>query len=82
MRRILRIYELAQVWVPEIRDFPVGRENAGRMFAKVTTPAASAYLDLKRYLSIPKRWIFVSKVESGIPNLAAAPAGPDIRPRL
>ena len=78
MRSLLRIYELAQVWVPEIRDFPVGRENAERMFAKVTPPAA--YLDLKRYLSIPKRWIFVSSVESGIPSLVAAPAGPDIRP--
>jgi hypothetical protein len=36
--------------------------------------------DLNRYLSIPKRLILPSRVESGMPSLAAAPAGPDIRP--
>src|SRR5712664_218590 len=37
---------------------------------------------LKRYLSIFSDLIFVSKVDPGIPSLAAAPDGPDTRPPL
>src|SRR6266436_2836715 len=37
---------------------------------------------LKRFLLIFSDLIFVSKVDPGIPSLAAAPDGPDTRPRL
>src|SRR4029077_6364609 len=37
---------------------------------------------LKRFLSIFSDRIFDSSVDRGMPNLAAAPVGPDIRPRL
>jgi hypothetical protein len=37
---------------------------------------------LKRFLSIFSDRIFDSSVERGMPNLAAAPVGPNIRPRL
>src|SRR4051812_17360613 len=38
--------------------------------------------DLNRYLLIPRRLILESRVEVGSPSLAAAPWGPDTRPRL
>ena len=37
---------------------------------------------LKRFLSILRERIFDSRVDRGIPNLAAAPDGPDTRPVL
>src|SRR5260370_38908299 len=37
---------------------------------------------LKRFLSIFNDRIFESRVDPGIPSLAAAPDGPDTRPRL
>src|SRR5580692_8697708 len=37
---------------------------------------------LKRFLSILSDLIFVSRVDPGIPSLAAAPDGPDTRPPL
>src|SRR5713226_1326741 len=37
---------------------------------------------LKRFLSIFSDLIFDSSVDRGMPNLAAAPLGPNIRPRL
>ncbi len=37
---------------------------------------------LKRYLLILRDLIFDSRVEAGIPSLAAAPDGPDTRPPL
>src|SRR5258707_15661003 len=37
---------------------------------------------LKRFLSIFSDLIFVSRVDPGIPSLAAAPDGPDTRPPL
>src|SRR5229473_4178068 len=37
---------------------------------------------LKRFLSIFSALIFDSSVDRGMPNLAAAPVGPNIRPRL
>src|SRR5271167_1476758 len=36
---------------------------------------------LNRYLSIPNRLIFASRVGLGSPNLVAAPSGPETRPR-
>src|SRR6202021_1047226 len=36
----------------------------------------------KRFLSIFSDLIFDSSVDRGMPNLAAAPVGPNIRPRL
>src|SRR5580700_11336757 len=36
---------------------------------------------LKRFLSIFSDLIFVSRVDPGMPSLAAAPDGPDTRPR-
>jgi len=36
--------------------------------------------DLNRYLSMPRRFIFASSVEPGMPSLAAAPVAPEIRP--
>src|SRR5580704_4642073 len=36
----------------------------------------------KRFLSIFRERIFDSSVDLGMPNLAAAPVGPNIRPRL
>jgi hypothetical protein len=51
-------------------------------FRKIENLCAGFYLDLKRYLSIPRRLIFESRVETGIPSFVAAPAGPDIRPPL
>jgi hypothetical protein len=38
--------------------------------------------DLKRFLLILSDLIFDSRVDPGIPSLAAAPAGPDTRPPL
>ena len=38
--------------------------------------------DLNRCFTIPSLLIFVSRVERGMPSLAAAPDGPAIRPRL
>src|SRR5271170_3438471 len=37
---------------------------------------------LKRFLSIFRDFIFDSSVDRGMPNFAAAPAGPNTRPRL
>src|SRR6202040_2529815 len=39
-------------------------------------------IGLKRFLSIFSDRIFDSRVDRGIPNLTAAPVGPNIRPRL
>src|SRR6267154_6881820 len=39
-------------------------------------------IGLKRFLSIFSDRIFDSRVDRGIPNLAAAPVGPDTRPRV
>ena len=47
--------------------------------------SSRAYLSaelLKRFLSIFKDRIFDSKVDRGIPSFAAAPEGPNTRPRL
>jgi hypothetical protein len=52
------------------------------LFPEMSEKYAQGSIRLKRYLSIPKRRILESRVVVGIPNLAAAPAGPDIRPRL
>src|ERR1700722_9357101 len=62
---------LALVTSYEISSFPEISEKYGQESIR-----------LKRYLSIPKRRILESRVVVGIPSLAAAPAGPDIRPRL
>src|SRR6266481_9988840 len=40
------------------------------------------YVTLYLYLLIVKRLIFESRVRDGSPSLAAAPAGPEIRPWL
>ena len=42
--------------------------------------SSQATLDLKRYLSIPRRLIFESSVRAGTPSLAAAPREPATRP--
>src|SRR5579863_9950325 len=47
-----------------------------------TTSPALAYLGLKPILVDSQALDLPSRVESGMPSLAAAPAGPDIRPRL
>jgi hypothetical protein len=38
------------------------------------------YAGLEPYLSIFSDFIFDSSIDAGIPNLAAAPDGPDTRP--
>jgi len=58
---------LARTNVSIFRDFLNGGENQPGW-------------DLNRYLSIPRRLIFESRVEVGSPSLAAAPCGPDTGP--
>ncbi len=45
-------------------------------------PSATFYAQANRCLSIRRFLIFDSSVVRGIPSLPAAPAGPEIRPRL
>src|SRR5271165_6171085 len=44
--------------------------------------SVEGYRDLKRFLSILSDLIFESRVEPGIPSLAAAPDGPETLPPL
>ena len=60
---------LARTDVSNFRDFLNGGENQPGW-------------DLNRYLSIRRRLILESRVEVDSPSLAAAPCGPDTRPRL
>lgn len=75
-----RIFELALKGVPNCRDFPLHGENLEDCPYRLLNFKHQPIWDLKRYLSIPKRLIFASSVESGMPSLEAAPAGPDTRP--
>src|SRR5580698_6206410 len=61
-------------------ELPSGGENAGRFAGP--RPNQSARGTLNRNLSIPSRLIFASSVCVGRASLAAAPVGPEIRPRL
>jgi len=60
----------------------LGSLMVGSYVADLTLQKLQSAEDLKRYLSIPRRLIFESSVRVGTPSLAAAPAGPDTRPRL
>jgi hypothetical protein len=53
-----------------------------RMGMKVATYLLERSAVLKRFLSIFSDRILDSKVDSGIPSLAAAPDGPKTRPSL
>ena len=75
-----RICELARCRLTTFRDFAFGGENAEGMSYFQQRRQHQPAWDFNRYLSIPKRLIFASRVGSGTPSLAAAPAGPDIRP--
>lgn len=72
--------DLEPMRVSGFRDFPFDGENAEELPHGLLRRQHQPTWDLNRYLSIPKRLIFASRVESGTPSLAAAPAGPDIRP--
>ena len=72
--------------VPSAQDkIPVcapGFADGWSYVADLTLQELQSAEDLKRYLSIPRRLIFESSVRVGTPSFAAAPAGPDTRPRL
>lgn len=55
---------------------------AGTKFvnSRISCPVTEAYVILKRFFLIPRAFIFESRVEGGIPSLAAAPSGPETRP--
>jgi hypothetical protein len=77
---VIGFKDLEPMQISEFRDFPFDEESARELIVRITASVASSYRGLNRYLSIPNRLIFASRVESGMPSLAAAPAGPDIRP--
>src|SRR5580658_8356983 len=65
---------------PELEGIPVGSGKRGAWRVSLEGPVA--YVTLYRYLLIFKRLILESRVRAGKPSLAAAPAGPEIRPWL
>jgi len=60
------------------QEFLFGEENTSTSrFPRASQLACGT---LNRYLLIPRRLIFESRVRVGSPRLAAAPVGPEIRP--
>src|ERR1700694_4956888 len=75
----LKISDFVLPLILTFQEFLYGEENA----AKESCPRGDQdWGPLKRYILIPKRLIFESRVRAGSPSLAAAPAAPEIRPRL
>src|SRR5499427_7017023 len=62
---------------PEWSGNPVA---SGKIGADCQVLSSSQVRTLNRYLLIPRRLIFESSVRDASPNLAAAPAGPEMRP--
>src|SRR5262249_51216752 len=61
-------------------EFPIDLEDLAGLELVRFVIAVRRYRTLKRCLSIRKLLIFVSRVDLGIPSLAAAPVGPATRP--
>src|SRR5258708_27882277 len=80
IRNSLRGWKLELWAVLKFQEFLSNEENT--MGLTVSAADQSACGALNRYLLIFKRLIFDSRVCAGSPSLAAAPAGPEIRPWL
>jgi hypothetical protein len=80
IQNALRAKELAPKRISGFRNFAFDRKNAEGISDLSQRRQHQPAWDLNRYLSMPKRLIFASSVEPGMPSLAAAPVAPDIRP--
>src|ERR1700733_3842650 len=85
--RIIRFQKQSNFW--RLHCFLPGYLHSRRekihLLAGIRGSSASLHISdkaLKRFLSIFSDRIFDSSVERGIPNLTAAPLGPDTRPRV